>query len=460
MRVVDMGGRTFELIDTLDAKFDQIYGSRGHDNFLRVLASGELSWDHSTAIEISNSTFQSYVADSDQQSLLFIPNCTQAMMWNVWIEFCNYPGNITLGEWALHSVAMESNDNPLYAGQCRLATYSCSNANGAGIDTTTDMTVNNVTGEYESRTLSNFEVGQTLIYSHGIYANSALKASLRYAGKIYSNSGNGSAVWIRLGRFVGGATAEMYRIMCITRNGFATPHSTDGGLSGDSVITIQNRSASENTVTWNAQRNTSGILDVRYEKPFASDTVVYVRLAPFSRVGFDVLSTGTTRVDAGQHSYVQWDMTVISDDDLAAIDDLTTPISSNSWGTTTAGIVADGDNNLLGLYTSASSTHGLTMAQMYLNGAIRNFPTAQSSLITVGHEEIAALPDPDDVGAWALVFTRAFVDTAGTTHNACLVTCDGRGWHPVHDLDVTVDVAATAAIDKNSKYQPGIMPGF
>jgi len=428
MYIQDVYGRMFQLIDTLDSKFSQVYAQRGHDNLIRVLASGEASWDHSTAIEISNSTIQNFRADSDQAGVFFIPHCTQAMMWNVWIEFCDYPGNLTNGEWALHDLAMESNTNPLYMGQTRLAQYSCSNANGAGIDILTDKSVNNITGEYETHTLSSYEFGQVAIYSHGIYANAALQSSLNYTGKMYSNSGSGSAVWINIGYFVGAATAEQFRIHIVTRNGFATPSSTNGGLEGDCFITIQNRSAVGSTVTWHGNGNTSGITAVRYEKPFASDTRIYVQLAGFSRMGVNVLSTGTTRIDAGTHSYVNWSMTEISSDDLNAIDGLLTPISVNRWGTTTAGIIADGDNTVLDFYTTAVTEANTSKMVLRLNGTEGRVPFQPGSFCNIGHWRVADLLANTTASLGDVTTVNAFVDNTGANQRQQAVTYDGTNW--------------------------------
>jgi len=437
MYIQDVYGRMFQLIDTLDSKFSQVYAQRGHDNLIRVLASGEVSWDHSTAIEISNSTIQNFRADSDQGGVFFIPHCTQAMMWNVWIEFCDYPGNLTNGEWALHSLAMESNTNPLYMGQTRLAQYSCSNANGAGIDILTDKSVNNITGEYESQTLSSYEAGQVAIYSHGIYANAAFQSPLHYSGKIYSNSGNGSAVWVRLGYFVGAATAETFTVNIVTRNGFATPNAARGGLDGNCVITIQNRSASTSTVTWHGQSVGSGILAVRYEKPFTSDTALYVQLAGFSRMGVTAHTTGTTRIDAGVHTYVNWDMSVIADADLNAIDGLLTPLNLNSWGTTTAGLIADGDNNILDIRTTAIVENNTNKIQIRVNGADAKIPYQTSQFLNIGHWRVAdLLAAPASLGDITTVNT--FIAQDGVSYPQQAVKYDGTNWRTMDSLHIVV----------------------
>jgi len=437
MYIQDVYGRMFQLIDSLDSKFSQVYAVRGHDNLIRVLASGEVSWDHSTAIEISNCTLQSFTADSDQAGVFFIPHCTQAMMWNVWIEFCDYPGNLTNGEWAIHDLAMESNTNPLYLGQSRLVQYSCSNANGAGIDILTDKSVNNITGEYESHTLSSYEAGQVSIYSHGIYANAAFQAGLVYSGKVYSNSGNSGAVWVRLGYFVGAATAETYTINITTRNGFATPNAARGGLDGNCVITIQNRSATTSTVTWHGQSIGSGILAVRYEKPFTSDTALYVQLAGFSRMGVTAHSTGTTRIDAGVHSYVNWDMTSIAEADLNAIDGLMTPLNLNSWGTTTAGLIADGDNNILDIRTTALVENNTNKIQIRVNGTDAKIPYQTSQFVNIGHWRVAdLLAATASLGDITTVNT--FADQTGVSHPQQAVKYDGTNWRTMDSQYIVV----------------------
>jgi len=437
MYIQDVYGRMFQLIDTLDSKFSQVYAQRGHDNLIRVLASGEVSWDHSTAIEISNCTIQNFRADSDQGGVFFIPHCTQAMMWNVWLEFCDYPGNLTNGEWALHGLAMESNTNPLYMGQTRLAQYSCSNANGAGIDILTDKSVNNITGEPESESLSQYEAGQVMIYSHGVYANAALQASLQYSGKIYSNSGNGSNVWIRIGYFVGPATAETFRIHIITRNGFSSTNAARDGLNGDSVITIQNLGSTIGSVTWHGCPVSSGILDVRYEKPFVSDTAVYVQLAAFSRMGVTAYSTGTTRLDAGTHSYVNWDMSVIADADLNALTDLQTPLQINGWGTSTAGLIADGDNNILDIRTTSIVENNTYKIQIRVNGTDAKIPYQTNQFVNIGHWRVADLLAAQ-ASLGDITTVNTFVDQTNVSHPQQAVKFDGTNWRTMDSQYIVV----------------------
>ncbi|MGC0862098.1 amylovoran biosynthesis protein AmsF, partial [Pantoea agglomerans] len=55
------GGTVFKLQDTLDSKFDQIYSSSTDSRVFDIGWSNtpQGNWDHSTAIELCNATFQS-----------------------------------------------------------------------------------------------------------------------------------------------------------------------------------------------------------------------------------------------------------------------------------------------------------------------------------------------------------------------------------------------------------------
>lgn len=145
-----IGGRVFQLLDTLDAKFDQFYTEYIYDNIFRVLASGTVSggWNHSTAFELTNFNIQNHLCTESQQGDLFIPYCTQSLIWNGWIEHSTYPGKLTLGQWNIHSLLIESNTYPLYMGQARLMNYLFSNPGGAGIDVDTRKTVAYDMGDY------------------------------------------------------------------------------------------------------------------------------------------------------------------------------------------------------------------------------------------------------------------------------------------------------------------------
>lgn len=128
-----VGGRCLELLDTLDCKIDQFYSSHCENAIIYARWSNREagSWDHSTAIELSNFNIQS----NSKHPALDIPRCTQSFIRNGWIEHSEYPGDLTNGQWVIEGLVIESTENPLKLGYCRaLIIQKSIHRNSAGFD--------------------------------------------------------------------------------------------------------------------------------------------------------------------------------------------------------------------------------------------------------------------------------------------------------------------------------------
>jgi amylovoran biosynthesis protein AmsF len=396
-----------------------------YDNIFRVLASGTTSggWNHSTAIELTNFNIQHHLCEESQQGALFIPNCGQSLIWNGWIEHCTYPGNLTLGQWNIHSLSMETNTNPLYMSQSRFMNYLFSNPTGKGIDADTQMTVAYDTGEYTSRSVSTYEKGFGEWNTHGLYLNSPVRFDFNATQKYVSNI-TSSAIWVYVGHFFLPTLAQTMNIRVSGRTGYSTA-SALAGIDGSAVISIQNRGSTASTVSWHSPRN-GCIHDVVYTQPYERDTHIYVKIPAYSRVGFFVETNGLLRKDTGTPTYIQWDMSTVAD-----ISELTTQdaVSTCSMGTTSAGLIADGENNLLYLYSAADTVGELDVLKLGVNDKIKSLPLMSGGAWKLPVYYFEDLPDAAS-NWWSICICRAFIGADSVVYKTQVVHSDGTYWRP------------------------------
>lgn len=419
-------GRGFQLQDTLDCKFDQFYASHTYDNIFRILASGTAtgSWDHSTAVELSNFNIQNHLGASDQAGALFIPNCGQSLIHNGWIEHTTYPGNITLGQWNIQSLSMETCTNPLYAIYSKIINTLFSNPNNAGIDTTTDMTVNYQTGEYQTRTLSAYERGTLDFNSHTITANAAVRQQWLASYKKISNV-TASAIWVSVGHVYLPSLANHVVMRFLGRTGYSSGSSTSP-ISSEAVVSIQNRGSTSATVSWECPY-AGPLSDVKYTQPYNTDTNIYVQVPAYSVVGIFIESTGPTRNETGAPVNFSWDMATV--EDITSISNITDAPSVSSVGTTTAGFVFDGENSQVRVRGSHAVFGGLDNILMVMNGTTAYIPYQNGNATKFQKYTYSTLPAASS-NSYSQVFCTAFKCADGNSYPAQMVFSDGTNWRP------------------------------
>lgn len=130
----DVGGRVFQFKDTLDTKFDQVYSYRGKAAFIWGTWSNENpgSWDHLTAIEISNFNFGNHTGEY----AVSLIRTGQALMTNGWFDHCEYPFDISQGGWILTRVTQENAVYPAATKYAKIIQTGCRATQGAGWDST------------------------------------------------------------------------------------------------------------------------------------------------------------------------------------------------------------------------------------------------------------------------------------------------------------------------------------
>lgn len=365
----DFGGKGFQFQDTLDCKIDQFYGQDCYDNLLFSMMSGDPNgtWTHSTAIELTNVNIQRHKGATADKCAVFLPRCNQSIMRNVWIEDSIFPMNIAEGEWVIESLNCERCTNPVYAQYAKL------NINFKNVLTTFDPTKGEI-GNYNGVTrpnwvTSDYEQGTTQIQPHTVDFNSALMT--KFQNSRYRFSGNSE--WVFLGTYKMQTVGDALEIEIIGLKQFDNIDSntlisstTSRQARGRAVISIQNKDNNSGRCTWYAE-GSSPITEVRIKTPYAADTDVYVKLAPYvNSAGLFHRTSSTNRMQSGTPFLFNPSLTKVSEG-VAAFGSILVP-SSFTVNNGTYGFGMDLTNGNLVLDTKITAPNKIPIM---VNGSIK-----------------------------------------------------------------------------------------
>ena len=186
-RAENTGNSVFKFIDTLDTRLDQIYSKNTYSRVFDITWSDSTqgNWDHSTAVELTNSNFQYGYGEAT----LFMPRVGQGLIRNVWIEHTRFPGDLSNGQWIIDALSIESSVNPLKLNYSRVLMRQLSLQSGASIDTKR-------TG---SALLSSYEHGWRRDENYGTEMTGSMKAGWYSGHRVTNNSDTDK--WFRVGSF-------------------------------------------------------------------------------------------------------------------------------------------------------------------------------------------------------------------------------------------------------------------
>ncbi len=290
-----MGGRGLDLIDTLDCKIDQFYGTHCKDSVIYARWSGQKqgAWDHSTAIELTNFNIQY----STRRPALDLPRCTQSFIYNGWIEHSEYPGDLTNGQWTIEGLAIESTSHPLRLGYCRALILQKSIHNeSAGLDFSTD-------GVEEWTLLSEYDRGVTEVSDFGSVVQGSLSYDVITSQHHLDNRKTGKEAWFYVGEFnfsdmssqihlriVGSASWD-----AVTQTQKTFARSTPEGVAH---IYLQAGNGSRSMASWHGE-GASPVTKV-YVEGSTAHCRLYVRIASYTGWSICLAETnGRDRYQAG-----------------------------------------------------------------------------------------------------------------------------------------------------------------
>lgn len=427
-----VGGKCFSLLDTLDTRFSQFYTTHTYDSILYVLMSGSGSWDHSTAIELTNFNIQYHMGDSIDKCGLYLPRCTQSLMKNGWIEHSSYPGNISEGDWTMDRISLEANSNPLYAQYCRLVEIgtNINGTNGIDYDDGEFGSINGVTRP--SWATSAYEMGRLKLMSHG----TDIQGSLSYK---YLNSSNrianmtSASAWYYIGSVSFPAVGASCKIRLIGTRGFdsatstATPISTRFG-GGEAFIRIQHKDddgTNKTTVTWHGEESTP-ITDVKYVQSSTGRVLVYALVGAYTYAAAVLLDTDSTnRYQAGTHFY--WTPSLSAVSDITTVDGIRDAYSVKAFSNGVYGFGMEMDNGVMTSVAALQATGAMNFLPWKNNGTLYYIPMATAIGMAYPHYYKSSLPD-----ATTSTYHEIFViDTAKTP---ALQKCYSNGTDWVYAL--------------------------
>lgn len=377
IRADGLGGRAFQVIDSIDTKFDQVFSYNAKAAFLWVtwsnLSPG--AWDHPTAIEITNFMFQTHTNEYAVSAI----RAGQSMMYNGWFNSCEYPFDISQGGWTLDNITMENAKYPAAVKYAKLIQVYCRWAQGAGLDYdvsgyTQDMDlVNGGSGKIPAWVTNGYDQGTVSLTPQASKFDGGLAMKFQYSTLILTNT-TSQTQWYQVGRVQTTGQGQTYKMRIVGTAGWDStgttlnrPDSTNFG-GGEATIYFESKvPTAQNTTSgemhWFAE-GSSPILAVKYLHYYGYSTV-YVQMASYCRVASVFLeTTGPSHLEAGSPFWFRQDAIAMTDVDVNAVAGIQTAvkrwaINGGGYGTYGIGMDLDNGNVLLNAntVTNAAARH-------------------------------------------------------------------------------------------------------
>lgn len=315
----DLVGRCFHLFDTLDTKLDQVYSSRGKAAFFRTDWSNESpgSWDHPTAIELSNANLENHTGEYAFSSI----RAGQSEMNNVWFDRNERGFDISQGGWVLKNVTQENSVYPSAIQYTKLTTIQCrfGDGQGAGLSETEsgyDPSWD-PSGRPPTWVTNAMDQGRTTIQPTGSTFKSGVAKEFEYplAEMRFTNS-SGNEKWIKLVEVTNNDTlGATFEVELQGANGYnnaggATNHPGSTGFGGGRALIrgqLKYNAATADGIqlSWHGE-GACPIKEVRYTHAW-QNFVIYVRVGAFTRtIGTFVRSDGVGRLASGKPFYLKY----------------------------------------------------------------------------------------------------------------------------------------------------------
>lgn len=436
------GGRNFQVKDTLDSKIDQIYTYSNRAAFLWVTWSNESpgSWDHPTAIEITNCNFTS---QKNEYAISAI-RCTQSIMHNVWCDQCEWTFDVSQGGWTWDNVIIEGATNPVAAKYVKLTQTDTRFATGASIDYdasgyTSDMDDD---GKIPTWVTNDFDQGRNSIQFTGSSFSQGISAGFYYSDLIMGNSTNGD-VWFRAGRVVQQGRGRTAHLRFLGATGWdstganiTVPTGTNfGGGQADVYIELKypdvaNSQAGQ--VHWFGQGNCP-IREVRYVHNWRMIDV-YIKISAYAlSVAMFVEGNGDPRTKTGTPLYVVPDGTQMTQEQVDAVTNIQAAparwaINKGSYNAAGIGMDLDSGKLLLNAaYADVAGTRFLNVSHYGVDYWVPMQTTNQC--LKIPSYNYANLPTANNPNVKGIVICN---DTTMTPRAQPLYS-DGSYWYLLSD---------------------------
>lgn len=366
-----MGGRIFDMVDTMDTEISQIYMDRSNSTLAYAKWSGASAgtWDHTTAINLEDVS----VWGNGSKPVFFLPRSHQSRMTNVWVSQCKYVGNLAQGRWSFEMLVLEGNTVGIKASNLRhYGHYEVTT--GAGFDYTAGA--EEIPAEWDTAlgvpdyvTNPQWETGVTSWDEKGFYSRDGHMISAYTASRRFLSNPGGSMQWFNVGMVYIPSLGQSCRIkiMCCGGYNSTSPDLTNGyGLSfgnGIAYIDIQNKGDTTRLSTSWYNEGSPGVVEVRFVQLSVTRVQIYVRLNTYTpRAAVFCETNAPSRLDSGIRFYFTFDGAVV-----ANIDSVSGILTARSkW------MVGNGKDSAGALGMDFDNGHlllGATLANITVNGA-------------------------------------------------------------------------------------------
>lgn len=332
----NMGGDFISVLDTLDTKFCEFYTSNTYGSIIKGTWSDTESWNHLTAVELSNFNIQ----NSHNAVAIDLQRCTQSFINNGWIEKTDFPGDLSNGQWLIDGLSLEGCANPLDL------TFAGVIIRQLNLQTGSKITYSN---PEKKRWLSSYGYGRAQLESYGLNMRGSMAYSYLHSNVRFRNDSE-KAIWVHVGRYTVTSDSDETKMRFtgghaespVDANlGFWDANNFGGGelemmlRRGPGKDVLQDGSV---TVTGN-----SPVQDIKVWRPFEKDIEIYVQLKPHCGwVNCHIETTADSYFTSGTSFLWTPDGVVVSDaeiEDKVNLKLLYSPRKTASWGTLGAGIV-------------------------------------------------------------------------------------------------------------------------
>jgi hypothetical protein len=435
------GGLVFDVQDTIDTKFDQIYCSKLSGGFLQSLWSNtqKAGWNHSTAIEISNSNFSS----NTTVDVLRLIRCGQSIMRNVWFSNNEYTYDISQGGWLLDTVIMENSTYPAKTKWAKTTEINCRFAQGATVDNTLsgytpDMDNGGAIPDWVTNVM---DQGRTSIGVTGTTMQSGFASAFKYTDTVLQNSNN-AETWFYVGRItlpVLGHTAIVRFLGAAGWETTATPVTRPGSTNfggGEARLYIEMKKPNEATTGtieahWHGEGGTP-VKEIRLVHSWQT-IHLYVRIAQYARAtGVFIETNSRPRLNSGSPFYF-----MASNSQLSNIDEIVNnvvvprrwAVNSGSYDGNGFGMDLDAGNLLL-QSSNLKSVNATEWIPIFINGEPRYIQYQEfNDAIRFPRYTYAELPDPAKT-TYGMCFCT---DTTRTPKMQMLYASNDGLWYPVNN---------------------------
>ncbi|WP_380178996.1 hypothetical protein [Kalamiella sp. sgz302252] len=360
---LNMGGRGLDVLDTLDCKIDQWYASHCSNSVIYGRWSNRAagSWDHLTAIELSNFNIQS----GTKELMIDLPRATQCFIHNGWIEHTEWPGDISNGQWVINGLSLENNTNPMKGHYARIVSTALNVHGRHGIDRS----------DVGERWLSAYEDGQVYIQNYGVKIEGSLNYQYITSPERMDNRAD-RETWFKVGEIEIPEWSAVVQMRIIGSAQYLQMPTTQIDHSartpqGEANIHIQNVNGNL-FASWSAV-GSCPLTRVALQSTGTGRAEVYVKLARYTGFCIALLTTNSAdRYASGVHFRFIKAYTQVTGTEATALDTLSESVFLQHWeGTERVGFGYNANNELLlrGQVINANTTSTATQClRVMVNG--------------------------------------------------------------------------------------------